>query len=280
MSDDTEDGLPKAYEPAEVEARWYRRWERAGAFRAEATSRKPPFCIILPPPNVTGSLHIGHALTATLEDILIRWHRMRGFNTLWQPGVDHAGIATQLVVERELQKSEHKSRHDLGREEFVAAHLGLEGALRRRGSRSSTSTSGPASTGAATRFTMDQGSSRAVLEVFVRLYEEGLIYRAARLINWCPDCRTALSDLEVEHEERLGSIWDDPLPGEGPGPLPHRRHHPARDDARRHRGRGSPRRPALQGPDRQERHPSVARAGDPDHRRRRRWWTRSSAPAW
>ena len=119
MADDNQEGLPKAYEPAEVEERWYRRWEKAGAFRAEATSSKPPYCIILPPPNVTGSLHIGHALTATLEDILIRWHRMRGFNTLWQPGVDHAGIATQMVVERELKRTEGKSRHDFGREEFV-----------------------------------------------------------------------------------------------------------------------------------------------------------------
>src|SRR5678816_610675 len=119
MSDENQGGLPKAYQPSEVEVRWYRRWEDAGCFKAEATSAKPPYCIILPPPNVTGSLHIGHALTATLEDILVRWHRMRGFNALWQPGVDHAGIATQMVVEREVKRTEGKSRHDLGRAEFV-----------------------------------------------------------------------------------------------------------------------------------------------------------------
>jgi valyl-tRNA synthetase len=209
-----EEELPKAYEPSEVEARWYRRWEEAGCFRAQATSDRPPYCIILPPPNVTGSLHIGHALGDTLEDILVRWRRMSGDNVLWQPGVDHAGIATQMVVERELLRTEKKSRHDLGRQAFVERvwawkekygarikeqheHLGLSLDWSRD------------------RFTMDEGSSRAVVEVFVRLFEEGLLYRANRLINWCPDCQTALSDLEVEHEERQGSLWEIRYPVKG-----------------------------------------------------------------
>ena len=214
MSEDDQEGLPKAYEPAEVEERWYRRWEAAGCFRAEATSSKPPYCIILPPPNVTGSLHIGHALTATLEDILIRWHRMRGFNTLWQPGVDHAGIATQLVVERELKKTEGKSRHDLGRAEFVRRIWEWK---ERYGARIQEQHEhlGASLDWSRSRFTMDEGSSRAVIEVFVRLHEERLLYRANRLINWCPDCRTALSDLEVEHEERQGSIWEIRYPVKG-----------------------------------------------------------------
>jgi valyl-tRNA synthetase len=214
MSEDHQEGLPKAYEPAEVEARWYRRWEAAGCFRAEATSSKPPYCIILPPPNVTGSLHIGHALTATLEDILVRWHRMRGFNTLWQPGVDHAGIATQMVVEREVKRAEGKSRHDLGRAEFVRRIWEWK---ERYGARIQEQHEhlGASLDWSRSRFTMDPGSSRAVLEVFVRLHEEGLLYRANRLINWCPDCRTALSDLEVEHEERQGSIWEIRYPVKG-----------------------------------------------------------------
>jgi valyl-tRNA synthetase len=214
MSDDDQEGLPKAYEPAEAEARWYRRWEDAGCFRAEPTSTKPPYCIILPPPNVTGSLHIGHALTATLEDILVRWHRMRGFNTLWQPGVDHAGIATQLVVERELQRTEKKSRHDLGRAEFIRRIWAWKD---RYGARIKEQHEhlGASLDWSRARFTMDEGSSRAVLEVFVRLHEEGLLYRANRLINWCPECLTALSDLEVEHEEREGSIWEIRYPVKG-----------------------------------------------------------------
>ena len=214
MSEDHQEGLPKAYEPAEVEARWYRRWEAAGCFRAEARSSKPPYCIVLPPPNVTGSLHIGHALTATLEDILVRWHRMRGFNTLWQPGVDHAGIATQMVVERELKRAEKKSRHDLGRAEFVRRIWEWK---ERYGARIQEQHEhlGASLDWSRSRFTMDAGSSRAVLEVFVRLHEEGFLYRANRLINWCPDCRTALRDLEVEHEERQGSIWEIRYPVKG-----------------------------------------------------------------
>ena len=204
MTDTTE--LSKAYEPTEVEARCYAFWLEKNYFRAEATSDKPAFSIVLPPPNVTGSLHIGHALTATIQDILTRWKRMSGFNALWLPGTDHAGIATQMVVEKELKKTEGKSRHDLGRAEFLErvwewkARYGARIGEQHRFLGASLDWSRE-------RFTMDETSSAAVREVFVRLYEEGLMYRAQKLINWCPSCRTALSDLEVEHEEKNGSIW-------------------------------------------------------------------------
>jgi valyl-tRNA synthetase len=214
MSGDVPEELPKAYEPSEVEARWSQRWEEAGCFRAQAISDRPPYCIVLPPPNVTGSLHIGHALTATLEDILVRWRRMRGDNVLWQPGIDHAGIATQLVVEREVLRTEKKSRYDIGRPAFVQRIWEWKEKYGAR-IKEQHQRLGASLDWSRERFTLDEGSSRAVLEVFVRLYEEGLIYRAFRLINWCPECRTALSDLEVEHEERQGSIWEVRYPVKG-----------------------------------------------------------------
>jgi valyl-tRNA synthetase len=191
--------LPKAYDPKEVEPRWYEVWEKAGYFRADPTRGGEPYSIVLPPPNVTGSLHIGHALTATIEDILIRWRRMQGKNVLWLPGTDHAGIATQTVVERELQR-EGKTRHDLGREAFLSRVWAWK---EQHGSRITVQHKalGASLDWSRERFTLDEGSSRAVREVFVRLYEEGLCYRAHRLINLCPRCHTALSDLEVEHEE-------------------------------------------------------------------------------
>src|SRR5438045_2525065 len=195
-----ESDLDKAYEPARVELHWARWWEEQGFFRSEDVSDKPQFSMVLPPPNVTGSLHLGHALTATIEDALARYKRMNGFNVCWMPGIDHAGIATQMVVERELQKKEGKSRHDLGREEFLRRvwqwkeQSGDRIALQHRALGASLDWNRE-------RFTMDERSSRAVREAFVRLYEEGLLYRAERLINWCVKDRTALSDLEVEHEE-------------------------------------------------------------------------------
>ncbi|AGC46234.1 valyl-tRNA synthetase [Myxococcus stipitatus DSM 14675] len=204
MTDTTE--LSKAYEPTEVEARRYAFWLERGYFRAEATSDKPAFSIVLPPPNVTGSLHIGHALTATIQDILTRWKRMSGFNALWLPGTDHAGIATQMVVEKELNKSEGKSRHDLGREAFLQRVWEWKGKYGARIGEQHRFL-GASLDWSRERFTMDEQSSAAVREVFVRLYEEGLMYRAQKLINWCPSCRTALSDLEVEHEEKAGTIW-------------------------------------------------------------------------
>jgi valyl-tRNA synthetase len=204
--------LPKTYNPREVESRWYGWWESKGYFRA-GNSSGPPFAIVMPPPNVTGSLHIGHMLNNTVHDVIVRRKRMLGFNTLWLPGMDHAGIATQNVVERELRK-EGKTRHDLGREAFVCRiwkwkeEYGdiILNQIRRIGSSCDWSRQ---------RFTLDEGLSRAVREVFVRLYEEGLIYRGKRLINWCPRCLTALSDLEVKHQATESRLYHIRYPHKG-----------------------------------------------------------------
>ncbi len=193
--------LTKAYDPRAVESRWYAFWEKEGVFEAtdDPNDARPVYVVPLPPPNVTGSLHMGHALMVTLEDALVRWERMRGKNTLWQPGIDHAGIATQTVVERQLAR-ENKTRHDLGREAFVSrvwqwkAESGGMIAKQMR-------VLGASPDWRRTKFTMDADLGVAVTEAFVRLYEAGLIYRATRLINWCPECMTALSDLEVDNEE-------------------------------------------------------------------------------
>ena len=213
--------LAKGYEHQEVEARWYAFWKGRGYFHGDERDRsRPAFSIVLPPPNVTGSLHLGHALTATLQDVLVRWKRLSGYNTMWLPGTDHAGIATQMVVEKELKRTEKKSRHDLGRAEFLRRVWAWK---EQYGSRigQQHEALGAALDWERERFTMDEGLSRAVREVFVRLHEEGLIYREKKLINWCPDCRTALSDLEVEHEEgHQGELWSFayPLAG-GPGEI-------------------------------------------------------------
>ncbi len=199
------DLLPKAYEPATIEAKWYHFWEERKLFHADDTATGKEYSIVIPPPNVTGSLHMGHAFNNTLQDILIRYHRMNGFNTLWMPGMDHAGIATQNVVERQLA-AEGKRRQDLGREAFVErvwtwkAHSGgvILNQLKRLGCSCDWDRE---------RFTMDEGLSRAVREVFVRLFEEGLIYKGDYIVNWCPRCHTALSDLEVEHEDAQGNLW-------------------------------------------------------------------------
>ncbi|HEY6001616.1 MAG TPA: valine--tRNA ligase [Anaeromyxobacter sp.] len=208
MNDETRSELAKGYEHKEVESRWYPFWQERGYFHGDEKDRaRPHFSIVLPPPNVTGSLHLGHALTATLQDVLIRWKRMSGFNTLWLPGTDHAGIATQMIVEKELKKTEKKSRHDLGRREFLARVWAWK---EKYGSRigEQHKALGASLDWERERFTMDEGLSRAVREVFVRLHEEGLVYREKKLINWCPECHTALSDLEVEHEEdHHGQLW-------------------------------------------------------------------------
>ncbi|MBI4849237.1 MAG: valine--tRNA ligase [Nitrospirae bacterium] len=197
--------LEKRYEPKDIEKKWYDFWIENEYFRAEGKSDKPPYCIVIPPPNVTGSLHIGHALDITLQDIMIRWKRMSGSNTLWLPGTDHAGIATQNVVEKDLQK-QGTDRHALGREKFI------EKVWEWKKLYGGTIINQLKSMGASCdwsreRFTLDEGLSKAVREVFVRLYEEGLIYRGEYLINWCPRCHTALSDLEVEHEEKQGKLY-------------------------------------------------------------------------
>ncbi len=210
--------LPKAYEPADVEPRWYEFWQSEGVFRAsvDPDDQRPAYVIALPPPNVTGSLHMGHALMGTLEDALIRHQRMRGKNTLWQPGIDHAGIATQTVVERQLRR-ENLSRHDLGREKFVERVWQWK---EQSGGRIAEQMRalGCSADWERTKFTMDPELSRAVKESFVRLYEDGLIYRATRLINWCSDCRTALSDLEVENEEAQGELYEFAYPVVGADP--------------------------------------------------------------
>ncbi|HEX2438992.1 MAG TPA: valine--tRNA ligase, partial [Methylomirabilota bacterium] len=192
------------YEPAAVEERWYPEWEQRGYFRCDVASSKPPYCIVIPPPNVTGALHMGHAFTFTLQDVLIRRKRMDGFDALWQPGTDHAGIATQVVVERQLA-AEGKKKDDLGREAFIARVWQWKeesgGTIIRQLKRL-----GASCDWSRLRFTMDEGLSRAVREVFVRLYDEGLIYRDDYIVNWCPRCQTVLSDLEVEREERDGEF--------------------------------------------------------------------------
>ncbi len=198
--------LPKVYNPKDVEGKWYSFWLEKKYFHAdEKDTTRPTYSIVIPPPNVTGSLHMGHALNATLQDILCRWKRMEGHNVLWMPGTDHAGIATQTVVERELAK-EGKSRWDLGRDKFIErvwqwkekyGNYIIE-QLKRLGCSCDWDR---------TRFTMDEGFSRAVREVFVRLYEEGLVYKDKYIVNWCPRCLTALSDLEVEYEEKDGNLW-------------------------------------------------------------------------
>ena len=197
--------MAKAYDPSKVEGPLYEMWLKGGYFRAYIDPEKEPFCIIMPPPNVTGELHLGHALTATIEDCLIRWHRMLGDPTLWLPGVDHAGIATQNVVEKQLAK-EGLSRHDLGREQFVERVWQWVRKYR------SVIAHQHARLGASCDwdrevFTMDEGPQLAVRTTFAKLYNDGLIYRGERIINWCPRCQTALSDLEVEHEEVEGSLW-------------------------------------------------------------------------
>ena len=209
------DSLAPRYDPQAVEGPLYQRWLDSGAFHADPASDKPPFCIVIPPPNVTGSLHMGHALNNTLQDILTRWKRMQGFNACWVPGTDHAGIATQVMVERDLKK-EGLTRHDLGREKFIERAWAWK---EKYGNRivEQLKLMGCSCDWERLRFTMDEGLSHAVLEHFVRLHSEGLIYRGERIVNWCPRCLTALSDLEVIHHERKGHLWHIRYPLKGGG---------------------------------------------------------------
>ncbi len=198
--------LPKTYEPQEVEGKIYQAWLDAGCFRAAPNPDKKPFSIVMPPPNVTGQLHMGHAMDCTLQDILIRYKRMQGYEALWMPGTDHAGIATQIKVEEELRKNEGLTRYDLGREKFLErvwdwknkyGHRIVE-QQRKMGASCDWDRS---------RFTMDEGCSKAVRETFCELYNKGLIYKGSRIINWCPHCVTALSDAEVEYVDKPGHLW-------------------------------------------------------------------------
>jgi valyl-tRNA synthetase len=197
--------VPKAYEPGKIEKRWYDLWLKQGYFAPEIDPKKKPFVIIMPPPNVTGELHLGHALTTTLEDIMVRWHRMKGEPTLWLPGTDHAGIATQVVVEQQLAK-QGQTKEEIGRENFTK--LTWEWANKSRGNiRHQHQLLGASCDWARERFTLDEGPSKAVRTAFIRLYNKGLIYRGERMINWCPRCQTALSDLEVEHKDIVGHLY-------------------------------------------------------------------------
>ena len=197
--------LTKVFDHVTVDPKWYAYWEKIGAFRAVPDSDRPAFSMVLPPPNVTGWLHIGHALNQTLPDVVARWKRMQGFDVLWLPGTDHAGIATQNVVEKQLA-AEGKTRHDLGREDFEAriwtwvekSHDTITSQMRQLGSSVDWSRE---------RFTLDENLSRAVRRVFVKLYEDGLVYRGTYLVSWCPRCRTALSDLEVVHKSTRGTLY-------------------------------------------------------------------------
>lgn len=199
------DRLSKSYEPREVEARWYPYWKESGFFHGEDRSNRKPYSIVIPPPNVTGMLHMGHALNNTLQDVMIRFRRMQGYNAMWMPGTDHAGIATQNVVEQDLSRK-GKTRHDLGREKFIEKvwewREKYGGIILNQLEKLGCSCDWPRE-----RFTMDEGLSRAVREVFVRLYRDDLVYRGNYIVNWCPRCHTAISDLEVEYEEEKGGLW-------------------------------------------------------------------------
>ena len=207
MAEETpiKDEMPKAYEPGKVEPKWYQFWLEKGYFKPKIDPDKKPFVIIMPPPNVTGELHIGHALTDTLEDIMVRWHRMKGEPTLWLPGVDHAGIATQVVLEQLLAK-EGIDRHQLGKDKFQERIKQWADEYRRTIAHQHQRL-GVSCDWSRERFTLDEGPSRAVSAAFLRLYDKGLIYRGERIINWCPRCATALSDLETDHKELAGHLY-------------------------------------------------------------------------
>lgn len=198
--------LPTVYDAKDTEESIYKFWEDGEYFKADANSQKPPYSIVIPPPNVTGVLHMGHALDETLQDILVRYHRMAGYETLWVPGTDHAGLATQNVVERQLAK-EGLTRYDLGREKFVERtwewtnehKSAILDQCKRLGASFDRSRE---------RFTFDKGCSDAVKEVFVRLYEKGLIYKGKYIVNWCPRCNSAISDVETEYATEQGHMWE------------------------------------------------------------------------
>ena len=259
--------LPPHFDPEAVEPKLVARWLDTNVGRADVNSSKPKFSIVMPPPNVTGQLHIGHALDMTLQDVVVRNKRQRGFDVLWLPGTDHASIATHFVIERDLAKT-NDTRFTLGREAFLERAAAwkeqsagaIQAQLRRLGCTPDWSRES---------FTLNPDITRAVVRVFVQLYREGLIYRGSRLVNWDPKFRTAISDLEVETREVEGHLWyiryplaDDPSRGITVSDDPSR-------DAVRRPGRGRQRRrPTLQGPDRPPRHAAADRAYHPDHRRR------------
>ena len=197
--------LEKTYNPKDIEDRLYSKWEEKKYFHAEVDETKKPFTIVIPPPNITGKLHMGHAFDQTLQDILIRWKRMQGYNALWQPGTDHASIATEVRITDELKKQGIDKR-ELGREKF------LEKAWEWKKEYGGTIVSQLKKLGSSCdwdreRFTMDEGCNEAVTEVFVKMHEKGYIYKGSRIVNWCPVCKTSISDAEVEYEEQAGHLW-------------------------------------------------------------------------
>ncbi|MDB8805360.1 MULTISPECIES: valine--tRNA ligase [Romboutsia] len=198
--------LPKTYNPKDFESRLYSKWIEDGLFKSKPNPNKKPFTIMLPPPNITGQLHMGHALDHTLQDILIRWKRMDGYEALWQPGTDHASIATEVKVVERIREQEGKSKYDLGREEFLKRAMDWRNEFGRK-IVDQMKQLGDSCDWDRERFTMDEGCNEAVIEFFIKLYEKGQIYRGNRIINWCPDCKTTLSDAEVEHEEHDGKFY-------------------------------------------------------------------------
>ena len=198
--------LPKVYEPQEAEGRIYRKWEESGCFKGRRDPEKKPFTIVMPPPNVTGQLHMGHAMDDSLQDMLIRYKRMQGYAALYLPGTDHAGIATQVKVEEELRNNEGLSRYDLGRDKFLERVWDWKAKYGARIVQQQKKL-GISADWERSRFTMDEGLSRAVRHVFVSLYQKDLIYKGSRIINWCPHCVTALSDAEVEYQDKPGHLW-------------------------------------------------------------------------
>ena len=251
--------LAKSFEPAAIEAALGPAWEASGAFTPTLDAARPSFCIQLPPPNVTGTLHMGHAFNQTIMDALTRYHRMRGFNTLWVPGTDHAGIATQIVVERQLQDA-GQSRHDLGRETFVERVWAVEGAQRLDHHAADAPHGRQRELGARVLHDGRQAVAGGHRDLRARCTRKGLIYRGKRLVNWDPVLKSAVSDLEVESEEEDGFLWHIRYPladgsGERGGG-----HHAAGDHARRHRGDGAPRGRALRRPGRQDGQAAAVRA--------------------
>jgi len=198
--------MEKNYSPKDFEDRIYAKWMNDNSFKADVNKEKEPYTIVLPPPNITGQLHMGHALDQTIQDILIRWKRMNGYEALWLPGTDHASIATEVKVVEKIKAEEGKSKEEIGREEFLKRAWDWRDEYGRR-IVTQMKKLGSSCDWSKERFTMDKGCNKAVTEVFVKLYEQGLIYRGYRLINWCTDCKTTLSDAEVEHEEKEGFFW-------------------------------------------------------------------------
>src|SRR5438552_10122880 len=198
--------LPKSYDPAYIEPEANRVWMEEKLFHVEPSDPREPYCIVIPPPNVTGALHLGHAINTTLQDILIRMHRMVGFNTLWIPGIDHAGIATQAVVEKQLKEQENKTRHDIGRECLVQRIWAWK---EQYGNRilSQLARLGASCDWDRTRFTLDEQCAKAVRETFFKLFKDGLIYRGKRLVNWDTHLQTSISDDEIYHEKVKTSLW-------------------------------------------------------------------------